>query len=589
MGVQKRKRAPSALLANARAKQKQARLAAKSEQEAIEKKSRESGGFGKSVVSIHAPPPGGMKNSPAYLKVLSRCGGGSKLPDAKDRAGAPVKGGYPLSKYPVNVLVDGQRAAWLPDDWAQVIKNTGPGGTYTGWMSPDGVFHYHRNLLENKNGQTRSTSGVEVTLGRPLTALDGINGTIRSLIASGVSVKNDKEFLNECLTSAERRHVLPVDKFHFGVVSARRANSERGIIDLMMVEAHFRIAGISATWYVDADSLADYRKLGLNAVVGGKLTPARNMILDVAAKKGKVAVEVSDDISKWTYYDVSKQDLRGQKDFTKANQALAGTKKFQLTPLAAAQFMLAKMRSSPAAPKLAGVLPTGNATMTMGCEEFGTDNFILGDFFVADKSPCRFDNSMTLKEDYDYTCSHISKHGSVLRCNRMLLTVRHYANEGGAVDNRDAAGKRERANIEILQRKWPGVFKMNVKRNSCEVLMRWKNHGKPANGKRDVAKDKTKGKVLKSKFLSKTKKVLKAKSSPRGLPLGVSISAKLQYIAKAGEALEYIKKRCQKCSGRSVEQCLGMPYRDASGNERKYGVSDLKYDLAAGRLKVTRA
>merc|ERR1712217_443506 len=177
------------------------------------------------------------------------------------------------------------------------------------------------------------------------------------------------------------------------------------------------------------------------------------------------------------YYDISKQDLRGETDFTKANQTLAGTTKFLVTPLAAAQWMLAKMRSSPLKPKLAGVLPTGNAAMTMGSNEYGTQNFVLGDFFGADMSPCRFDESMTLKEDYDCTCSHIQKHGSVLRCNRMVLTVRHYANEGGAVDNRDAAGKRERANIAILQKKWPGVFKMNVKRPS-EVLMRWSNHGK---------------------------------------------------------------------------------------------------------------
>jgi hypothetical protein len=422
---------------------------------------------------------------------------------------------------------------------------------------------------------------VEVTVGRPLTAVDGINGIIRSITASGVSVKNDKDFLRQCLTSAERRHVLPADKFHFGVVSARRANSEQGIADLMTVEAHFRIAGVSATWYVDADSLADYRKLGLDAVVGGKLTPARNMILNVAAKKGKVAVEVSDDISKWVYYDVSKQNLGGQ-DFTKANQALAGAKKFYLTPLAAAQWMLAKMRASPLKPKLAGVLPTGNAAMTMGCQEYGTHNFILGDFFVADQSPCRFDESMSLKEDYDFTCSHIAKHGSVLRCNRMVLQVKHYANEGGAVDNRDAAGKRERANIEILQRKWPGVFKLNVKRNSCEVLMRWKNQGEEKSTKESSAK--SKGEVrTKALVGSKAKKLQR-----RGLPSSIPMSAKLQSVGKAGEALEYIEKRCKRCSGRVVEECLGMPYRDASGNERTYGVSDLKYDIAAGRLKIVR-
>jgi len=41
--------------------------------------------------------------------------------------------------------------------------------------------------------------------------------------------------------------------------------------------------------------------LGLNAVVGGKLTPARNMALDDAKKKKLVCVQVSDDVSRWEY------------------------------------------------------------------------------------------------------------------------------------------------------------------------------------------------------------------------------------------------------------------------------------------------
>merc|ERR1712048_224388 len=276
--------------------------------------------------------------------------------------------------------------------------------------------------------------------------------------------------------------------------------------------------------------------------------------------------------------DVSKQDLRGQKDFTKANKTLAGATKFLVTPLAAAQWMLAKMRSSPLKPKLAGALPTGNATMTMGCDEYSTQHFILGDFFVADTSPCRFDESMTLKEDYDFTCSHISTHGSVLRCNRMVLTVRHYANQGGAVDNRDKAGKRERENIALLQRKWPGVFKMNVKRQS-EVLMRWSNYGKQTDDNTSTRGAKTKiTKALKAK----------AKKATRSLPAAFPLSAKLKYVAKV-EALPYMMKRCKKCDGKTVGQCIGMLYQDASGNERKYGVSDLKYDVARSRLKVVCA
>merc|ERR1712183_1088343 len=97
------------------------------------------------------------------------------------------------------------------------------------------------------------------------------------------------------------------------------------------------------------------------------------------------------------------------------------------------------------------------------------DGFILGDFFVHDHSPCRFDETINLKEDYDFTCSHLERHGSVLRCNRMVLRVRHGSNEGGAVSERDAKGDVERRNIAILMKKWPGVFKLHSTRGDTEV------------------------------------------------------------------------------------------------------------------------
>merc|ERR1712083_1235091 len=100
-----------------------------------------------------------------------------------------------------------------------------------------------------------------------------------------------------------------------------------------------------------------------------------------------------------------------------------------------------------------------------------------GDFFVVDSSPCRFDNTMTLKEDYDFTCSHIHRHKSILRCNRMIVHARHSTNVGGAVATRDQSGTKERQNIAILQKKWPGVFKTNKKRKD-EVLMNWSHYGR---------------------------------------------------------------------------------------------------------------
>merc|ERR1739838_986240 len=101
-------------------------------------------------------------------------------------------------------------------------------------------------------------------------------------------------------------------------------------------------------------------------------------------------------------------------------------------------------------------------------------HFILGDFFVAEfDSRVIFDENMTLKEDYDFTCAHIRAHGSVMRCQRMTLNVKHYDNAGGACSNRDKKGQEEKKNVDLLNKKWPGVFRANPKRRG-EVIMSWK-------------------------------------------------------------------------------------------------------------------
>jgi len=499
-------RGPSTSIAKALAKRRSQKNGLKASAAAAEAKARKAGGYGKAVVSVWDVPKGGIEKSPAYRKLLTRCelDAKGKPPPPELRDGAAIKGGYPIEKYPPNVVIDAWRAPWLPDDFAQVMKNTGPGGVYHGWMGPEGKFYYHR---------CGNDSSIEAKAGRKLGTMDGINSLkrmVRRLVPAGA----DQKFLKDCLTANERKHVLPAKAFHFGIVSAKRADKETGQYDILVVENHLQQVGVKPTWYVDAESLKDYKALGLNAKVGGKLVPARNMVLDDAKKVGKVAVEVSDDISKWTYIDCAKQDLKG--DFKKINAALAGTPKYSISPLAAAQFMVAKMRTDPDKPKLAGVFPTGNAAMTICQDEIGKHTFILGDFFVAEpSSSCRFDPAMTLKEDYDYTCSHMKAHGSVLRCNRITLTVKHATNPGGAVDARDKNGAKERANIKILNDKWPGVFRINANRKggpaNSEVKMNWSGYkGHTA----DVKKD-SKAKVAgKKTFVSKVKKAnLKKKSA----------------------------------------------------------------------------
>jgi len=208
---------------------------------------------------------------------------------------------------------------------------------------------------------------------------------------------------------------------------------------------------------------------------------------------------------------------------------------------------------------------------------------------------CQFDNTMTLKEDYDFTCSHIKAHGSVLRCNRMFVAAKHATNAGGAVAVRDNSGSKERYNIDILMRKWPGVFTNNVKRKN-EVLMRWKTHGEETAEKKKTA---TKaGSATKARGLV-VKKILKKKavggsgllkSKLHKLAKSASpfpASAKVQFTGNA-EGSAYMIARAKKMDKKTVEQCLSQKYTNAEGVTKTYGVSDLRYDVNAGRLQVSK-
>ncbi|CAK0816742.1 unnamed protein product [Prorocentrum cordatum] len=568
-------RAPSASVARARKALKKKRQAVKAKAAQVEAVARAAGGYGKAMSSPWEVPPGGIKNSPAYKAVVARCGVlGSTAPAPKDRAGAPLKGGFPIEQLPPNVLVDGLRAHWLPDDWAQVVKNTGPGGVYYGWLSPQGKFFYHRSGYP---------TAIEESLGRKLTARDGVNGILRS-VRQRVSPAADRAFLQRSLTAAERRHVLGAEHFHFAVISARRAASDEGQHGIMLVEGHCQAVGITPTWYVDADSLADYKELGLRAVVGGKLTPARNMALDVAKRKRQVCVQISDDISKWEYFSEEEAELSGRGHLREGERG--GPRSSAAPRLAAGRgavhpgqdaFLASEAsprRRVPDAERVAQPRPGG---------EYSTHHFILGDFFVAEPaSKCRFDTSMTLKEDYDFSCAHIKAHGSVLRCNRMFAHARHATNAGGAVATRDSNGSKERANIAILMQKWPGVFHLNGRRQD-EVIMKG---GVLVNGGADGAEKGSSQSAKTSGGTSRTKPVKKAGSTAAKGAVrnssGFDLSSKVKRVKEVSAKAAYINERAAALSGKTAR------FRDAAGRERPYRASDLGYDVARGVLRVLK-
>merc|ERR1740121_802654 len=183
---------------------------------------------------------------------------------------------------------------------------------------------------------------------------------------------------------------------------------------------------------------------------------------------------------------------------------------------------------------------------------------------------------MTLKEDYDYTASHISTHGSILRCNRLILRVKHSTNAGGAVSARDAAGQKEQQNIAILQRKWPGVFHLNGRRNHA-VVMCWKHLNSSIEGERDP-KLKSEG----AKPKATTPIVAKAKT--RDVPGDAMVCFTGQESKVA-----YITKRCKRAHGFVVADLLQrLTFSDKNGSTQQYGLQDLRYDLSRGFLKLSK-
>lgn len=383
-------------------------------------------------------------------------------------------GPLPKSEWPSGIREsDRRRPFWLPEDWAHGVKTTCK--TYLPvFIAPNGKMYYHQSVIE----------GI---VNQQLGGLEGMIEWAKKSIAEGkdwsgsqVSFSADSRLFG-CLTKKEKAHLPPASDLHFCIVSARRATERTGIRGIVNVQTRFIAAGINPRWYVDEASLEDYRRLGLDAVVGGKLTPSRNKALADAERSKKACVQVSDDISRWTY---CKTDLAGQvfEDVVEKLQAANAIAKSSdilvISPVAAARFLLAKMRAADTGPRLSGVYPTGNAAFGLQSEAVSTDAFILGDFFVHDRSSVRFDESITLKEDYDFTCSHLQQHGAVLRCNRLILHVAHETNPGGAVAIRDPRGEKERTNIKILMKKWPGVFKLHGTRGDTQVTMRWSRREK---------------------------------------------------------------------------------------------------------------
>merc|ERR1712039_1054721 len=116
-----------------------------------------------------------------------------------------------------------------------------------------------------------------------------------------------------------------------------------------------------------------------------------------------------------------------------------------------------------------------------------------------------------------------------------------------------------------------------------EVILNWKRHDKfkEEESKKDTGADSSKKKIASSR---RTRSLV-IKSAKKRVYGSFSPNGKLSYTNKLCGS-PYINLRCKRAHGVLLKDFMGSTYRDAGGNVRRYGLSDLKYDTSAGRLVV---
>ena len=205
----------------------------------------------------------------------------------------------------------------------------------------------------------------------------------------------------------------PLADFFFCVISAGRPGN--------VIKVESALEGCDVTWIVATGDKQAYAAGGASKVIeGGKLCASRNKGLELARKLKKPCVQLSDDLKKISF--VSSKEDRNRADGrvyqSEANRRARAAVIEVVSPGAAAQYI--DVQSKATSSKLGGTYPCGNAGQGCSMGIVAAEHFVVGDFFVSQpESTITFDEELTLKEDYDFTCQHIHAFGRVARCNRL--------------------------------------------------------------------------------------------------------------------------------------------------------------------------
>lgn len=234
-----------------------------------------------------------------------------------------------------------------------------------------------------------------------------------------------------------------MEKVHLAIISHKRPEN---------IEKMEEIVGNPERihWYVGKNDKKAYRSALGEVIEVGDLCKSRNKAIQLANSEDKYCLQLSDDLKECGM--VSSSGQLNKPNFTEIIKEMF--KILSTTPL-----------------YLAGVAPTANLFFYNPLKPIGLKHFILGDMMLIKRNKLKFDEKLSLKEDYDYTLQHIKTYGGVLRLNYILPSFKHRVNKGGAVDIR--TDEKEQQAIQYLKNKWGSCIRDNPRRKN-EILLKIK-------------------------------------------------------------------------------------------------------------------
>lgn len=102
--------------------------------------------------------------------------------------------------------------------------------------------------------------------------------------------------------------------------------------------------------------------------------------------------------------------------------------------------------------KLWGIAVNKDKQVYQEQRPFSTVSYIGSPFMVHIDPELRFDENLSLKEDYDFTLQNLNKYRKVLRVNKFHYLVRQAEQAGGVADYRSL--DEEKRQLALLQKKW---------------------------------------------------------------------------------------------------------------------------------------